>query len=332
MALCAARVEKRDGSETVTRRADAVRMGNAVSPDVLVARVAEGQWGLIRREQARDAGLTAKQVQHRCTTGRWRRVAAGVYLIAGAPGSWKRDALAACLAGPTGTVASFLTAGALHASWRAPVLPSVTAPPGTSARMRIAKVHRAVLDRRDVMRVEGVPCTTPARTIIDVATVLAREPLSEIVDDMLSRRLASAPFVLEVADRSAVRAGMPLLREVLDAWSSTITPGSPAEVRALRLLEQWGFGRAVKQHEVRRSDGTLIGRLDLAFPEFRDGADYDTARWHNPRRWGHDEARYADLAAAGWHVAAIDKHDLMPGEHAWRDAFAAARARRLRAA
>ena len=111
--------------------------------------------------------------------------------------------------------------------------------------MRIAKVHHAALDRRDVMRVDGVPCTTPARTIIDVAAVLAREPSSELVDDMFSRRLASAPFVL-----------------------------------------------------------------------------------HNPRRWGHDEARYGDLAAAGWHVAAIDKHDLMPGEHAWRDAFAAARARR----
>ena len=132
--------------------------------------------------------------------------------------------------------------------------------------MQVAKVHRAVLDRRDVTRVEGIP--------------------------------------------------------------STITPGSPAEVRALRLLEQWGFGRAVKQYEVKRPDGTLIAKLDLAFPEFLDGAEYDSARWHNPRRWARDEPRYAELKAAGWHVAGLDKHDLMPGEHAWRDAFAAARARR----
>jgi hypothetical protein len=118
------------------------------------------------------------------------------------------------------------------------------------------------------------------------------------------------------------------LREVLDAWSSTIKPGSPAEVRALRMLEQWGFGRAVKQYEVRRSDGSVIGRVDLAFPEFLDGAEYDSVRWHNPRRWGRDEARYAELEAAGWHIKPIDKHDLMPGEHAWRDSFAAARARR----
>jgi hypothetical protein len=198
--------------------------------------------------------------------------------------------------------------------------------------MRIAKVHRADLDPRDVMRVDRIPCTTPARTIVDAATLLAREPLRELVDDLLCRRLASAPFVLEVAERAAARKGMPLLREVLDAWSSTIRPGSPAEMRALRLLERWGFGRAVRQHEVRRADGTLIGKLDLAFPEFQDGAEYDSVRWHNPRRWERDESRYAELRAAGWHVVAIDKHDLLPGEHAWRDAVAASRQERRRAA
>ena len=303
-------------------------MGNAVSPDVVVARVAEGQLGLITRAQAREAGLSAQQIEDRCRKGLWRRVASGVYAVGGAPGSWRRDALAACLAGPAGTVSSFLTAAALHKAWGPPVLPHVTVPAGTSARMRIAKVHRGDLDRRDVMRVDGIPCTTPARTIVDLATVLAREPLAELVDDLLCRGLASAPFVLGVAERAHVRSGMPLLRDVLDAWSSTITPGSPAEMRALRLLEEWGFGRAVRQHEVRRPDGTLIGRLDLAFPEFCDGAEYDSVRWHGPRRWAHDETRYAELRAAGWHVVAIDKHDLMPGEHAWRDGFAAARGRR----
>jgi hypothetical protein len=299
-----------------------------LSADAVVGRIASGQWGLVTRAQALRAGLTKDQMSDRCLGGRWRRVASGVYVIAGAPGAWQRDAMAACLAGPAGTASSFFTAAALHRAWRPPVLPHVSVPHGTSARMRIAKVHRGHLDPRDVMRVDGIPCTTPARTIIDAATVLARDPLGELVDDVLCRKLASAPFILEVADRSAVRAGMPLLREVLDAWSSTIKPGSPAEVRALRLLEQWGFGRAVTQHEVRRPDGTLIGKLDLAFPAFRDGAEYDSVRFHNPRRWAHDEARYAELHAAGWHVAAIDKHDLMPGEHAWRDAFAAARARR----
>jgi hypothetical protein len=207
------------------------------------------------------------------------------------------------------------------------------APPGSSARSTIAKVRRGDLDRRDVMRVDGIPCMTPARTLVDAAEMLAREPLSELVDDVLCRRLASAEFTLMVADRAQRapgRRGAPLLREVLDAWSSTITPGSPAEVRALRLLEQWGFGRAVKQYEIRRADGTLIGRVDLAFPEFQDGAEYDSVRWHNPRRWQRDEARYAELSAAGWHIASIDKHDLIPGEHRWRDAFAAARARRQR--
>jgi hypothetical protein len=258
-----------------------------------------------------------------------------VYVVAGTPPSWRRDVLAACLASPPGTAAAFPTAAALHDVWEPPLLPQVMAPPSTSARSTIAKVRRGKLDRRDVMTVDGIPCMTPARTLVDAAELLAREPLATLVDEVLCRRLASAKFTVMVAERAQRapgRRGVPLLREVLDAWSSTITPGSPAEVRALRLLEQWGFGRAVKQYEVRRPDGTVIGKLDLAFPEFRDGAEYDSVRWHNPRRWERDEARYAELRTAGWHVAAIDKHDLMPGEHAWRDAFAAARARRQRAA
>jgi hypothetical protein len=254
-----------------------------------------------------------------------------VYVVAGTPPSWRRDVLAACLASPPGTAAAFPSSAALHEVWAPPLLPQVMAPPGSSARSTIAKVRRGNLDRRDVMRVVGIPCMTPARTLVDAAELLAREPLAKLVDEVLCRRLASAEFTMSIAERAQRapgRRGTALLREVLDAWSSTITPGSPAEMRALRLLEQWGFGRAVKQHEVRRPDGMLIGKLDLAFPEFRDGAEYDSVRWHNPRRWAHDESRYAELRAAGWHVAAIDKHDLMPGEHAWRDAFAAARARR----
>jgi hypothetical protein len=306
-------------------------MAAALSPEVLAARVAEGQWGLIRHDQARKAGLSDDQIDRRCATGRWRRLAAGVFVIAGAPSTWQRDALAACLAGPHGSVASFFTAAALHGVWDPPLLPHITVPRGTSARMRIAKVHRADLDPRDHGRVDCVPCTTPARTLVDAAQLLGREPLAELVDATLCRRLASAEFTLTVAERAQRRPGrrgVPLLREVLNAWSSKIEPGSPAEMRALRLLEQWGFGRVVRQYKVRRSDGTVIGRLDLAFPDFRDGAEYDSVRWHNPRRWAHDEARYAEFKAAGWHIASIDKHDLIPGEHQWRDAFAASRARR----
>jgi hypothetical protein len=48
-------------------------MPNAISPDMLVTRIAESRWGLISHAQARDAGLSPKQIQLRCRTGRWQR-------------------------------------------------------------------------------------------------------------------------------------------------------------------------------------------------------------------------------------------------------------------
>ena len=96
----------------------------------------------------------------------------------------------------------------------------------------------------------------------------------------------------------------------------TTVPASPrtAEVRALRLLTELGVEGLVAQFEVVDHDGSFVARLDLAAPSRRLGFEYDGVRFHGPRRWSHDEARYARLRALGWTVESLDKLDLVPGE------------------
>jgi hypothetical protein len=309
-------------------------MSHPVTPDLCATRIAEGQHGLITRAQARSTGLTDDQIDWRVRTGRWRRIAPAVYAVAGSPRSWRQDALAACLAGPAGTAASFLTAAALHGLWTPPPLPHVTAPRGTSARLRIARVHRGDLDPLDRCRIDGIPATGPARTLVDAAMLVAREPLADLVDDALCRHLTAAPAVLAAAARAQHgpgRRGIPLLREVLEAWHAGIQPGSPAEMRLLRLLEQSGFGTPVKQLRVYARDGTFIGRLDLAYPEWFGGLEYDGERFHNPRHWARDEARYAAFRAAGWSVESVAKHDLLGGARDLLERLRKSRARRAAA-
>jgi Transcriptional regulator, AbiEi antitoxin len=276
------------------------------------------QYGLITHEQASRFGLSTRQINGRVDRGQWVRVVRGVYRIGGAPVTWQQTVLAACVAGPSPTLASHLTAAALHGVANPPMLPHVIVPVTASARLPIAKVHRADVASADRARLFGIPCTGIARTLIDCASVLGDGALESMVDDALCRKLTTVA-ALEPPGGSPGRKGAARLRRALDAWAGEITPGSPAEMRVQRQLSAWGFPRPARQHPVYDDDGRLIGRLDLAWPERLIGVEYDSDKWHNPRRWSHDESRHAAVARMGWNLLHADKADLRAGDRRFRN-------------
>jgi hypothetical protein len=276
------------------------------------------QYGLITHEQAAELGLSTRQINGRVASGQWVRVVRGVYRIGGAPVTWHQTALAACVAGPSPTVASHLTAAALHGVANAPLLPHVIVPMKSSARLPIAKVHRADVASVDRSRMFGIPCTGIARTLIDCAALLTDRALESMVDDALCRKLTTVA-ALDPRRGSPGRTGVARLRRALDAWAGDITPGSPAEMRAQRQLSAWGYPRPERQHPVYDEHGRLIGRLDLAWPDRLIGVEYDSDKWHNPRRWSHDESRHAAAVRMGWNLLHADKADLRAGDRRFRN-------------
>lgn len=297
-------------------------MRRNLTPDQRADRLASRQYGLLSRAQALANGLTRHQIEARVASARWILVAPSVYRIAGAPTGWQQNAMAACLAGPAGTVGSHLTAGALYTWCDPPLLPHVTVGRSASARKRIFVAHRANLSLEDRTLVGGIPATSPARTVIDAATVLTGPLLIDFVDNALCSPITNVSPVLAALDRAARepgRKGSGELRRLLEDWDPRIMPGSPAELRALRLLRQWGFEPPVQQFVVRGPDGAFVGRLDLAWPRHMVGVEYDSVRFHAQNRWRRDEARYAALRAAGFEVLSMDKADLVPGERRLRD-------------
>ena len=193
--------------------------------------------------------------------------------------------------------------------------PHVTVPRGRSARSGIAVVHRGVLPPVDRATVGGLRTTSASRALVDVAGVLTPTQVDDLVDDALCRRIASPRSVLAAADRiGGGRRGLAALRRSVAAWSDPIAPGSPAEVRLLRLLRELGVAGLVTQYEVRDAEGRFVARLDLAVPQARRGVEYDGRRFHGPRRWDHDEQRYEALRALGWVVESVSRPDLLPGE------------------
>jgi hypothetical protein len=286
--------------------------------DARVAVVAARQLSLVTGAQARTVGLTRNHIQHRLDTGRWRKIMRNLYAIGGAPRSWQRDALAPCLVGPPGAVASFTTAAALWALTDPSRVPHVTVAPTSSTRMPIATVHRALLAPIDVTHVGVIPVTRVPRTLVDLATVASTTALEHALDTALNRRLATPRDLLAAIDRSQQAPGRPGVQALVAAlgpWIDPIRPGSEAEARLLRRLQQWKLPDPDRQYVVRDTDGGFVGRIDVAWPRSMVGLEYDSARFHDPRHFEQDEHRHDALEDLGWTLVHTDRLDLRPGDH-----------------
>ena len=278
------------------------------------ATVAARQYSLLTTADAARCGLSKGQLSRLVGAAGWSRLATGLYALPGSRRSWQRDAMAAVLLCGPDALASHLTAAALWGWCTAPVLPHATVPRGRSTRTKLVRVHRSSVYPQDAATRDGIRCTSASRTLVDCAALIERSRLEEFVDDALCARVASPGSVRASAERAGRRGrlGMVTLHGVLDVWSEDIRPGSPAEMRLVRRLGELGATDPVTQHEVLDDDGRFVARLDVALPDRRHGFEYDSDRWHNPRRWARDEQRYARLHALGWHIDVVCKLDLLP--------------------
>jgi hypothetical protein len=295
----------------------------SLGPDEEANELASRHWAAISRRQALGCGLTRKQIDDRVTLKRWRIAVRGVYVMAGAPETWEQHVMVACLAGPDGTAASHLTAAALLGLGNPPPVPHVTVPKSASGRFGNALVHhhRTPLDPRDLRLVGPLPCTAPARTLVDCAELLSYDALCELLDTALCRELADPAAVraaLGRATQAQGRKGMGLIERALEVWESGPRPGSPAEMRLLRLLVRWGFPTPERQIEVRDGRGRLLGRVDLGWRDLKVGFEYDGAEFHGPRRSEHDARRQQAIEELGWRLERVRKADVRPPARALR--------------
>jgi hypothetical protein len=273
--------------------------------DAAVAAIATRQYSLILRDQALACGMTDRMIHQRVQSGRWVRVAPGLYRLAGVPVTWKQRAMAACLISGAGALVSHRSAAVLWGvSGFRPGPLEITVPAGRSGRNALAKVHRSGVDG---VRRDGVPVTRPSRMLHDLAGVVGEDVFEEAVDDVLCRRLCRL---------EDLQGGGPVLREVLAAWNGDGLPEGVAEMRVVRALLAEGLPAPVRQYEI-WVGGVFIARVDLAYPPFRLAMELDGFRWHAGRRpFRSDRMRRNRVEAAGWRLleaAPEDIEDLVAG-------------------
>ena len=276
---------------------------------------------MISRRQAVDGGATRAFIERRVASGRWLTLFPRVYRMAGAPRSWRQQVMAACLACGDAAAASHRCAGALVAL---PGLEKGTAEISVPRRRHIERrgivVHRvAELGRADVTRIDGIPSTTATRTLIDLAGILARHDLEEVLDDALRRRITSVSRLRSRIDALSRRGrpGIGVIDALVRARAGVgAVPESVLETRLTQLLRKAGLPRPVAQYPV-RDGGRVIARVDLGYPERRLAIEADGYRWHSSRvSWDRDIERRNRLTATGWRVVHVTWSDVedRPGE------------------
>lgn len=275
------------------------------TPGRRLARVAASQHGVFGRAQAVACGVHPRTIDRRLSSGTWDRLYPGVYRMAGSPVTWKQALCAACLAWGDGAVVSHRAAAAL---WEMPGFRPGRVELTVPRRPRRAYNHRvhmsAHLAAADVTKVEGVPVTTPARTLIDIAGAVRAEVLEEALDDALRRRLLTPSRLRRRLGQAGGRGrrGCATLAALLDARAGgSGVPQSVFETRMLRALRRAGLPMPAVQHEVQTRAGLAV--LDFAYVDRRVAIETDGFRWHSSRlRWDHDRDRRNALTLLGWTV------------------------------
>jgi very-short-patch-repair endonuclease len=275
-----------------------------------VGQLATRQHGVFTRGDAVSLGATKAMIATRLSTGRWERVSESVYRLAGAPTTWHQSLLAACMA--TAGIASHRAAGALHllAAFVAGQI-EVTVPRGRRPRPRGITVHQLHLPPVDVTVVDAIPTTTPARTVLDLASVCPADVVEEALDDALRRRLLTVSRLRWRLEQLGRRGGAATIRRLLDLRSGDGRASqSVLETRFLRLVRRSKLPSPERQYQIRER-GRLLAVVDFAYPDVRLAIEADGYRWHSGRlRWQRDLERRNALTQLGWRIVHVTAHDI----------------------
>ena len=253
--------------------------------EVRLVRLATAQHGVVSLPQLRALGFGREAIKYRARTSRLHRVHRGVYAVGHArlshEGRWMAAVLACAPDRANTNRPAVLSHRSAAALWK--MLPPFPAAvdvsiPGDGGRRRRKgiRLHRTLsLPAFEVTLRQGIPVTTPSRTLTDLRTCL------------------SSPL-LGRARRQAEVLGYP----IDDPATSEAEPArSELEHRFLALCRR----HRLPAPEVNAAVGGYV--VDFLWRERHLIVETDGYRYHRGRAtFEHDHRRQADLAAAGFEV------------------------------
>jgi very-short-patch-repair endonuclease len=262
---------------------------------------------VVTRAQILTAGFSRRVIELRRSAGGLIPVHPGIYLVGHRAVSPLAHEAAAILACQPDAFLSDATAAPL---WRIPV------PSGAAIHVTVVGRSRRSLRGVEVRyikklapserrRHQGIPLTSPALTILDLAGSSTAQHLAEALNEARVLRLVSDLELERTLMRHPTRRGARALSRLLTTERGPKVTRSAAERRALAIMRTHGLVPDAADHPI----GPY--RVDFWFEDERLAVEVDGYRYHaTPRRFVNDRRRTADLAARDIQLFPITWADL----------------------
>lgn len=266
-------------------------------PDVVVARRASDEWGVLSLVELQACGLSRREIEVRVRNGWLHPIYRGVYAVGHAAVSPEGTWLAATKAiGPDAVLSHF--AASCHwefIKWDGRH-PEVTVPRVGVRGCSGIRVHcTSVLEPCDLMHHNGIPVTSPVRTLVDLAAIANDKLLRTAVRRALAKRRTSIRQLVATRRRLGGRRGSARLDRVLRDAAPTRTE---LEDVIYDLIVDAGFVRPDVNRPLLLAGRRIVP--DFRWAEQRLVVEADSRAWHdNPIARADDAERQALLEAHG---------------------------------
>jgi hypothetical protein len=262
-----------------------------------VRELAAGQADVVAGWQLRRLGWTAKAVERRLERG-WRVVHPGVYALTQAPLTRRQLWMAATLSAPDTALAGG-SAGACWGfrPWEGAFEVVVRAGSGGPKRLGSLLVMRSRL--METTTHDGIPITTPERTLIDLAAQLDARAIAKATREAIRLKNTTASSLLDALSKHPTRRGTAHLRELAHRYKDLpiARARSDAEAYALERITGFDLNVMVNGHEADLVDHARNLIVEIDGPQFHLFPD-------------EDARKEAAWRAAGYEVRRISSDDV----------------------
>lgn len=278
------------------------------------ARLSRRQHGIVATTQLLELGWTESAIRTALAKGVMWRILPGVLVMASAPICWEQRPMAVTLWGGPITLASGRTGAVLHGLLDARTGPIEVTADHSIRRRPGVRAHRCRLEDEDISLVGSIPCTSPARTLVDLCHICKGNTAERALDRALRLELVILDGLNDFAARAAARRvrGSATLRKYLSVrGDDQAMSESDLEDSFGRVMRRGGLPIGKRQAP---REGVKHGRVDIYYPDRKLVVELDGRKWHSGRRELKRDRHYDNsLIVSGTRVLRFDweqlKHD-----------------------
>jgi very-short-patch-repair endonuclease len=293
-----------------------------------LSQLADAQHGVVSRSQMRGLGMRDGAIDHAIKAGRLHRVFRGVYAV-GRAGVGERGRLtAAAMACGSGALISHRSAAALLGLLsEGPAVIDVIPVNESGRAIDGIRFHRVRPPRlEETGTVDGIPCTSPSRTLVDLAGTVGDWTLRSCFERAAQRRVLDIPAI--EASMDPRRRGVKSLRKLIDEWRRAAPVArkgklkSPLEAKVLPLVLCRNLPTPLLNAPVDIPNGRI--EVDFLWPEHHFAVEADSRDFHGTEvAFERDRWRDRELFRAGYSTLRVTHRQAEREAGAVADAIAA---------